>query len=146
MSISVLALAAVALLAVACGGGSNEGTAPSASEPAASTPAQPSGSGDAGSQTLDIAFLPTLKVDKTELRARAGAEITVKFNNIDSGIPHNWAVYRDEDFKEAIAGANENICTAPCAEQVDVGPLVAGQYYFRCDVHPLQMKGELLVE
>src|SRR3989304_2138910 len=109
MSAGVLALAAVALLAVACGGGLNGGPAPWAPEPAASTPAQPSGSGDAGSQTLDIAFLPTLKVDKTELRARAGAEITVKFSNTDSGIPHNWAVYRDEDFKEAIAGAREHL-------------------------------------
>ena len=112
-----------------------------ATEPAATaTSAAPT------TQTLEISQVPTLKFDKTELRAKAGGKITVKFTNTDSGIPHNWALYRDEGFKEAIAGANENICTGPCSGEVTFGPLDPGTYFFHCDVHPAQMKGQFIVE
>lgn len=84
--------------------------------------------------------------DKQELRVPAGAPFTVRMRNEDAGVPHNWALYTDESAAEAIAGANEGICSGPCEDDVEVPALDPGEYFFRCDVHPTQMTGTLIAE
>ncbi len=84
--------------------------------------------------------------DKQEMRAPAGQPFTVTMRNEDAGVPHNWALYTDASATEAIAGANEGICSGPCEDTVDVPALEAGEYFFRCDVHPTQMTGTLIAE
>lgn len=84
--------------------------------------------------------------DKEELRVPAGEPFTVTMRNEDAGVPHNWALYTDDSASEAIAGANEGICTGPCEDKVEVPALDPGEYFFRCDVHPTQMTGTLIAE
>jgi plastocyanin len=84
--------------------------------------------------------------DKKELRVPAGEPFTVTMRNDDSGVPHNWALYTDQSASQAIAGANEGICTGPCEDKVEVPALDPGAYFFRCDVHPTQMTGTLIAE
>jgi plastocyanin len=62
--------------------------------------------------------------------------VTVTFDNQDSGIPHNLAVYTNSQtttpvFKGDIITGTKTITytfTAPCTP---------GDYFFRCDVHPM---------
>ncbi|KLK88609.1 plastocyanin [Methanoculleus sediminis] len=74
----------------------------------------------------------------------AGANVTMVFDNRDTGIPHNVAVYTDSSAAEAIFVGD--IITGP--DQVTyafTAPEEPGTYYFRCDVHP-PMDGEFVVE
>ncbi len=87
----------------------------------------------------DIAF------DKKTITAPAGAAVTLNFNNKDSGIPHNFALYKSSDAKDMIFQGE--IITGPgqIKYQFNV-PATPGTYFFRCDVHPTQMTGDFVVQ
>jgi plastocyanin len=78
------------------------------------------------------------------LTVPACANVTVNFDNKDSGIPHNFAVYTNSQattplFRGEIITGPKTITytfTAPCTP---------GDYYFRCDVHPTIMTGTFRV-
>jgi plastocyanin len=91
-----------------------------------------------------IAAIPTIKFDKADLTIPAGQTVTVLMDNIDTGIPHNFAVYTDRSASQVIIMGV--ICTAPCQDTVAIEPLQPGEYFFRCDVHPLQMTGKLIAQ
>jgi len=97
-------------------------------------------------QVVEIKAVPTLRFDQEELQAQADGAVIVRFENEDPGVPHNWAVYTDDSAGEAIAGANEDICTGPCQADITFELPAPGEYFFRCDVHPTQMKGTFIVE
>ena len=59
-------------------------------------------------------------------------------DNADPGILHNWALYTDESASEQLAATE--ICI-DCTEKVSFDPPEPGVYFFRCDVHPIQMVG-----
>jgi plastocyanin len=123
-----------------------EGTPAGGATPAAEAtpPAQETPAGPA--QVLDIKMVPTIQFDQSELTAQAGGSVTVRFDNEDQGVPHNWALYTDDSATEAIAGANENICTGPCQAEITFELPGPGTYFFRCDVHPTQMTGTFVVQ
>ncbi len=119
-------LAAFALVVSACGGGTTT---------TVSNDDDPDGSGDR--LTLvgeDIAF------DTTQLTARAGRQVTITFENRDTGVPHNlW-----------IDGPAGSIAT-----EIEVGTITQtltftidepGTYQFLCQVHPVAMVGQLVIE
>jgi plastocyanin len=81
--------------------------------------------------------------DKNELEAKAGA-ITVQFDNKDSGIPHNFSVYKSKDDLTNPIAATE-IATGPVMLTLQLN-LEKGEYYFDCQVHPTTMNGTLKVE
>jgi|GEM_PF-927521 len=74
----------------------------------------------------------------------ASAAVTVYFSNHDNGIPYNFAVYTDSSaanqiFKDTtITGPNITTYTF-------TAPATPGAYFFRCDVHPIQMTGSFVV-
>ncbi len=73
---------------------------------------------------------------------------SVAFDNQDSaGTPHNWALYQDPAYAKLVGGATapSDVVTAPGSTTYQVNALAAGTYYFRCDVHPTTMVGELIV-
>jgi len=140
------AMVAVALLGILAGaiwaavheeGGGEVSAAtptPAAEAPAAGAPAE---TGTA----VEIKAVPTIKFDRTTLEIPANVDVTIHFINEDTGIPHNFAAYKTEAAQEAM-GVGE-ICTAPCDNTITINA-PPGEYFFRCDVHPVQMRGKLI--
>ena len=124
----------------------SQGT-PAAEETPAAEATPSTGETPAGAaQVLEIKAVPTFQFDQDELKVQADGKVTVRFENEDGGVPHNWALYTDDGASEAIAGANENICTGPCQAEIAFDLPAPGEYFFRCDVHPTQMKGTFIVQ
>lgn len=86
--------------------------------------------------------------DQTELTVPAGEPFTVCFDNKDTGIPHNWALYTDGSASEQLAQAGNfpNDPPAPALLVAEVPALDPGEYFFRCDYHPTTMTGTLTAE
>jgi len=146
--VASLVLSAALLVAVACAGDSDGGETPAGGQPPAAedTPVAdetPTG----GGATAEISMVPTIQFDTAELTIPADTEVTITADNTDTGIPHNFAVYTSRDAaengEEALAATD--ICNAPCTDTVTLN-LSAGEYFFRCDMHPAQMTGTLVVE
>jgi plastocyanin len=110
---------------------------PSVVPSAAGTPA-----GAASANTLQITA-HNIMFDKTTLTASAG-NVTIQFNNTDTGIPHNFAVYNSPS-----GPTNEikhtAIAAGPVTQTLQL-TLVKGTYYYQCQVHPAQMFGKLIVQ
>ena len=112
------------------------------------TPAATStGDGTPGEGTVvEVAMIPIIQFDRTDLTVPAGQAVTLTADNQDTGIPHNWAVYASEE--AAISGEAALAATAICAdctETITFDPPDPGVYFFRCDVHPIQMVGTITV-
>ncbi len=98
---------------------------------------------DGEGTTVEIAMIPIIKFDTADVTVPADQPVTLTADNIDTGIPHNWAVYTDDSASELLAGTP--ICV-DCTETITFDPPDPGDYFFRCDVHPIQMVGTFTVE
>ncbi len=136
--VALLALGAVLVVAAACNGDDDDGGAdetPSGGE----TPA-------AGGATAEIKMLALNTFDTAELTIAADADVTVTADNTDG--THNFAVYTSRDDAEdpAIEPIGQTqIETAPFVDTVTLN-LAAGEYFFRCEVHPIIMTGTLVAQ
>ena len=132
--IAALVLGVALALAAACGDDGDGDQTPADGE----TPA-------AGGATAEIKMLPGTTFDTGELTIAADTDVTVTADNTNG--THNFAVYESED--DALAGGDQigqtEICTAPCVDTVTL-TLAAGEYFFRCEVHPGQMTGTLIAQ
>jgi len=173
LAFTFLAIAPLALVAVACGGGGTKTAATSTRPAAAATPTRPAASPTpqktasptAGAtaaptstpapmattapaaETVEIAAVPRMKFDKDTITVKAGSQVTLKFTNSDTGVPHNWAAYTDSTASTLIPGAKTATCTGPCEEEITfTAPDQPGDYFFRCDIHPAVMTGTLVVQ
>lgn len=119
----------------------NATTAPTSSV----TGAQTTTGGAAGQATTIALTAQNVKFDKATISVPAGAKVTVNFNNQDSGVPHNFAVYTDASAsKEVFKG---QIVNGPgTATYTFTAPSTPGTYFFRCDVHPTTMTGQFIVQ
>lgn len=79
--------------------------------------------------------------DTSTLVLAAGEETTIFFRNLD-GQPHNVAIYTDESASEPL-WVGQTITDEAITETIP--PLEAGEYFFRCDLHP-SMNGTVVVE
>jgi plastocyanin len=74
----------------------------------------------------------------------AGSAVVLHFENMDSGIQHNFALYSTSSYTgqlysgTIITGVNSITYTF-------IAPSEPGIYYFRCDVHPTLMTGTMIV-
>lgn len=82
--------------------------------------------------------------DKDTLEELAGESFTIVFENRDDAIPHNFAIYTDDSASEEVA--KTEIENGPVVQELEVDGLDAGEYFFRCDVHPTTMTGTLIVQ
>ena len=82
--------------------------------------------------------------DTDTVTVPAGANVTVIFNNKDSGIPHNFAVY-DSSLRSERIFVGEIITGPATTNYTFTAPSEPGTYYFQCDVHP-SMNGDFIVE
>ncbi len=133
----LLALLAGALAVIAaCDGDNGDSEGPAAVE----TP-------PVEEDTAEIKMIPTIRFDRSELTIPADTNVTITVENADDGVAHNFAVYESED--AAVGGedriAETEICFGPCVRTLRVN-LSAGEYFFRCEVHPSEMTGTLIVE
>jgi plastocyanin len=100
---------------------------------------EPGGGGEKPVVTLaaaNIAFEPT------SLTVPAGVGFTLQFHNQDANTQHNVQIFDDPQF----AGTplfNGALVTGVRQTDYDVDPLEAGAYFFRCEVHPTTMTGEM---
>jgi plastocyanin len=88
-------------------------------------------------EAADFSFSPA------EVTVPAGI-VTVKLANSGQA-PHTLTVYADEEFSEAVEGADtENVSAGE--EGGFTVAFEAGEYFFRCELHPGQMQGTLTAE
>ncbi len=102
-----------------------------------------------GGTVVEIAMVPVILFDTTDVTVPAGQTVTLTADNRDPGIIHNWAVYESREVAESegpsAAIALTEICV-DCTETITFEPPPPGDYFFRCDVHPIQMVGTFVVE
>jgi plastocyanin len=95
------------------------------------------------SATISISA-KNLAFNMSTITVPAGAQVTVKFNNQDNGIPHTFSVYKDASASTTIFKGQQ--VTGPgTTTYTFTAPTTPGTYYFRCDVHPTQMNGQFIV-
>jgi len=82
------------------------------------------------------------RFDRDLLEFRAGRPALIHFVNKD-GVPHNVAIYRDELLSKTIFSFEP--IPGPTVQDFRFEAPAAGQYFFRCDVHP-QMNGKVIVQ
>ncbi len=77
------------------------------------------------------------------IQATADEAFTVTLVNNDT-VPHNFSVYTEEGGEAVVTG--EIIEGGGTTVEVEVPALDAGEYFFVCDVHPVEMTGAIVVE
>jgi plastocyanin len=107
--------------------------------------AAPTQAGVPAAQSAAIGLIAkNIAFNTSTITVPAGANITVNFDNQDSGIPHNFAVYETSAAKNAIFTGK--IITGPAKTTYTfTAPSKPGNYYFQCNVHPTQMNGQFIV-
>jgi plastocyanin len=129
-SIAIPFALALATVSAACA--SNGGSAGPTSIPSTCSP---SGS-QAALAAHDIAFRP-------DFLCAPDRRLVIQFDNQDPGIPHNVSIFSDKAEKHSIL--KTPLLTGNHQATYPIPPLKPGTYWFRCDVHPAQMQGVLLV-
>lgn len=77
------------------------------------------------------------------LAVAANAPFAIEFENDDTGVEHNVAIFKDpKDPNKLFTG---ELITGPSKVTYQVGAIDKGSYHFHCDVHP-EMKGTLVVD
>ncbi|HEX9712638.1 MAG TPA: hypothetical protein VGB52_08830 [Actinomycetota bacterium] len=79
-------------------------------------------------QAQKIAF------NRSEMLFVADSPITLTFENLDTNILHNVAIYVDDSTAEELFKGEEFNGADSRGYQIPATP--AGEYYFQCDVHP----------
>ena len=86
-----------------------------------------------------------MKFNSSKIIVPAGANVTLNFDNQDSNIPHNVAIYTDDSGKTTIFQGK--VITGPSMIAYNfVAPDTPGTYFFRCDIHPTTMTGQFIVQ
>lgn len=111
--------------------------------PTATTSPTATASPTAGTATVNLTA-QNLAFNMSTITVPAGRQVTVNFNNMDNGIPHNFAVYTSAAATTPIFVGN--IITGPATTYTFTAPSTPGSYFFRCDVHPTQMTGTFIVQ
>ncbi|MPZ51115.1 MAG: hypothetical protein GEU75_17765 [Dehalococcoidia bacterium] len=83
-----------------------------------------------------------LQFDRRTLTAVADSEISLRLVNEDAGVPHNVAIYGSRGGEPIYVG--ETFSGNDTRDYVFQSS-AAGDYFFRCDVHPDSMTGTFAV-
>jgi hypothetical protein len=80
--------------------------------------------------------------DKRCLAAPAGQAFTVELDNKEA-LPHDFAIFQDLRSTTPLFDGEE--FTGPAVKTFNVPPLAAGDFTFKCIVHPTRMIGDLRI-
>ncbi len=96
---------------------------------------------------FEIKMVPVIAFDIDELTIPADTDVVIVANNEETAIPHNLSVWESRDVAESGGDsiAITPVCNGPCVEELTMN-VSAGEYFFRCDVHPLTMIGTIAAE
>jgi plastocyanin len=134
-------IAALALVVAACGGaGTGAASAPASSAtvaPPASASARASAAGPAN-VTIATGTGSNLVFDPAKVTVPAGSDVHVTFTN-RADVPHNLT------FGDPIAKATSTVVAPGATESLEFTAPAAGEYAFRCTIHP-GMGGTLVVQ
>jgi plastocyanin len=113
-------------------------------QPSITVSVAPTTGGCTGKQPVLDLVAQNTAFDPTCLVADAGKAFSISFTNKDTGVAgtHNVDVF-DKKGGTSIAALEPK--PGPYTESLNVPSLDPGDYYFQCDVHPLQMFGTLAV-
>ncbi|HEY7467012.1 MAG TPA: cupredoxin domain-containing protein [Dehalococcoidia bacterium] len=100
--------------------------------------------GPGGGPAVVTIVAQNIKFDKSTITATAGLDVTVTLDNRDAGVLHNIAFYTNRSATSKIFGGA--IITGPATETFTFPAPGAGNYFFRCDVHPDTMTGTFIVQ
>jgi plastocyanin len=145
----LIASAALLVTVAACGGDDEDnGGAPTAGATRAASPttaavASPT-AGGAESETLNVSA-QDFSFSPSDLQATKGTAYTIALDNRGQ-FPHTLTVYEDEAYTQPVAGADTGRISGGESGQFVVTFSEAKDYYFRCEVHPTQMQGEIAVQ
>jgi len=86
--------------------------------------------------------------DMSCLAAPAGQPFSIVFANLDAGTGHSVHVFTADPVSDPASRSlfQGQIVIGPTTVTYHVGALVAGTYYFHCDVHPTAMQGTFVVK
>ena len=87
----------------------------------------------------DLSFTPDT------FEAPAGEEFTVTLDNTGQ-LPHTLTVYSDAAYTTPVDGADTGSITGGDTGDFSVTFDTAGDLFFRCEIHPVQMQGTITVE
>jgi plastocyanin len=142
LAIGILLLAIIATLALAgCSSSASSTTsnAPTSSQPTTTSSTTPGGPVTINLTAQNIAF------DTNTITVAAGANVTINFNNKDSGVPHNFSLYTDSSASTTLYKGQ--VINGPgTIAYTFTAPTKAGTYFFRCDIHPTTMTGSFIVQ
>ncbi len=116
-------------------------TAPGTTVPQTSATTAPSGGG--GQVTISL-VAKNIAFNTNTISVPAGSTVTVNFDNEDSGVPHNFAVYTSQAATTKIF-SGQIITGVAQTTYTFTAPSTPGNYWFRCDVHPTVMYGTFTV-
>ena len=94
--------------------------------------------------TVDI-MAKNVAFNISTITVPAGAEVTVNFDNQDASVAHNVAFYETSAAQKPIY-VGEIFKGVKTMVYNFKAPDKPGTYFFRCDVHPTQMKGQFIVK
>lgn len=104
----------------------------------------PSGSTGGGTTKTISLNAQNIAFDQSAITVPAGAHIVMTFNNMDSGVVHNFALYTDSSAKTKIF-VGDFVTGPKTVTYTFDAPSTPGTYYLRCDIHPTQMFGKFVV-
>ena len=94
--------------------------------------------------TVDI-MAKNIAFNISTITVPAGAEVTVNFDNQDASVAHNVAFYETSAAEKPIY-VGEIFKGVKTMVYKFKAPDKPGTYFFRCDVHPLNMYGQFIVK
>jgi len=138
--------AGAVLLAMALAGGAVAVPLLRPWQPAAPTPSTSTlapGQGCPARVTTAQLTARNIAFDPACLAAVTGKPFTLTFHNQET-VPHNVTIFEGADANSQIAFQGE-VFRGPRTVAYRVPALRAGRYFFRCDIHPTAMQGQLII-
>ena len=88
-----------------------------------------------------------LSFDKRTIEVSSGGRVRIRLDNRDTGVSHNVAVYKSATDLTAVSSGSVGIrFDGPAIDDTAFDTPAAGNYFFRCDVHPTTMTGTFTVK